>query len=218
MMQPPAADPASPRVAFAHYRQNGTNEVTTLGPGAEAQTHDADLRFGDLLDVVNPLQHIPGLASIYRGLTGDEISAPARILGAALYTGPVGFVLAAADAVFAEVNGRYLGDALVAAMTPASAPEPAPPAASTLARTMTEPARLEGADALAALARDLRPLERPMSPPVTPAESASRPEPLRSPAFLQNMAKALDKYRALAQVRLTETSGPAAEMPGLSAN
>ena len=56
-----------PRAAFAGYRPNGTNEVTTLGPEAEGRTYDTELNFGDLLDIANPLQHIPGLASVYRG-------------------------------------------------------------------------------------------------------------------------------------------------------
>lgn len=46
------------------------------------------LTFGDLLDVINPLQHIPMVSSIYRAVTGDEISPGARVAGGALYGAP----------------------------------------------------------------------------------------------------------------------------------
>lgn len=58
-------------------------------------------RFADLLDVVNPLQHLPVIGTLYRGLTGDEIGLGARMLGGALYGGPLGMagsvMMAAAD-------------------------------------------------------------------------------------------------------------------------
>ena len=47
--------------------------------------------FKDLLDIVNPLQHLPVVGSIYRYLTGDEPAAGTRIIGDALYGGPIGF-------------------------------------------------------------------------------------------------------------------------------
>ncbi len=76
---------------------------------------DRDFAFGDLLDVINPLQHIPVVGSLYRNLTGDEISGPAKIMGGLLFGGPVGLV-AALDATIAEQDvGRDLGEAAFAA-------------------------------------------------------------------------------------------------------
>src|SRR3546814_6236130 len=46
-----------------------------------------DLTFGDFLDIINPLQHIPLVSTLYRAITGDEISPHARILGATLFGG-----------------------------------------------------------------------------------------------------------------------------------
>jgi hypothetical protein len=69
--------------------------------------------FSDLLDIVNPLQHLPVIGTIYRAVTGDEISLGARIVGGALYGGPVGVMgeaaLAAADqAVGGDAGGKFL--------------------------------------------------------------------------------------------------------------
>ncbi|MEP4884867.1 MAG: hypothetical protein ABJ215_00715, partial [Alphaproteobacteria bacterium] len=48
--------------------------------GAENQG-DGEGFFSTLLDIVNPLQHIPLVSSLYREITGDEISPSARIVG-----------------------------------------------------------------------------------------------------------------------------------------
>jgi hypothetical protein len=46
--------------------------------------------FRDLIDIVNPLQHIPIIGSIYRWATGDRPGEAAQIAGDALYGGPIG--------------------------------------------------------------------------------------------------------------------------------
>jgi hypothetical protein len=73
--------------------------------------------FGDFLDVVNPLQHIPVVSAIYRQLTGDQIGTGEKIAGDALYGGLWGFVSSLADAAFKEVTGNYFGDTVLAMVT-----------------------------------------------------------------------------------------------------
>ena len=51
---------------------------------------DHPLTFGDVLDLVNPLQHLPGISTVYRRLTGDVISPAMRLAGGALFGGPLG--------------------------------------------------------------------------------------------------------------------------------
>lgn len=76
-----------------------------------------ELSFGDFLDIINPLQHIPIVSTIYRAITGDEIAGPARILGGFLFGGPVGLVAGIVNAVTAEANdGRDLGETALAAL------------------------------------------------------------------------------------------------------
>lgn len=75
------------------------------GEGARFRPFGEDgLTFGDLIDVVNPLQHIPLLSNIYRKLTGDSIDPAIRIAGGALFGGPVGAVLSAATVVIAQAR------------------------------------------------------------------------------------------------------------------
>jgi Flp pilus assembly protein TadD len=70
----------------------------------------------DLVDVVNPLQHIPVVASIYRNVTDDEIKPAARIAGGTLFGGILGFAAALADSVVEEINGEDIAGTAIAAV------------------------------------------------------------------------------------------------------
>ena len=52
----------------------------------------ASFEFGDFLDIVNPLQHIPIVATIYRNLTDDRIGMAPRVIGGALWGRLTGLV------------------------------------------------------------------------------------------------------------------------------
>ncbi|MHA1538270.1 MAG: hypothetical protein ACTSUD_11995, partial [Alphaproteobacteria bacterium] len=71
--------------------------------GAEVALWDnGGFGFSDVLDVINPLQHLPIISTIYRAETGDKIGAVPRILGSMLYGG--GLVGAAIGAATAVIN------------------------------------------------------------------------------------------------------------------
>lgn len=72
--------------------------------------------FDDLIDVVNPLQHIPIVSSIYRWITGDEMSPAATVAGGALFGGPIGLAGAMASVAIEEVTGDDLGGHAMAMM------------------------------------------------------------------------------------------------------
>ncbi|WP_434624486.1 hypothetical protein [Azospirillum sp. B2RO_4] len=61
--------------------------------------------FDDLLDVVNPLQQLPVVSSVYREATGENISIPARLAGGFLFGGLPGLIGSAAMVAFEEVTG-----------------------------------------------------------------------------------------------------------------
>lgn len=92
----------------------GRDRFREQGAKAEHETAAMELEFADLLDVINPLQHIPVVSSLYRELTGDEIKAPARVLGGFLFGGPVGLVGSVANAAIEEASGRDLGETVMA--------------------------------------------------------------------------------------------------------
>lgn len=83
---------------------------------AEGRVDANQVSFADLIDTVNPLQHIPVVSTLYRDLTGDTISSQARIAGGALYGGPIGFVASMIDSVVNTVTGDDLGGHLLATL------------------------------------------------------------------------------------------------------
>lgn len=89
----------------------GFNDPTlAVGSGADTAKialggENGDGFFATLLDVINPLQHIPLVSSLYRDITGDEISPAARIIGGGLFGGPIGLASASANAVFEQASG-----------------------------------------------------------------------------------------------------------------
>jgi hypothetical protein len=72
------------------------------------QNKKAGMSFSDVLDIVNPLQHIPGVSTVYRMITGDEISMGARMVGGALYGGPLGIMGAGVVAAVEEATGKKI--------------------------------------------------------------------------------------------------------------
>ena len=83
---------------------------------SEGDTENHDFSFGDLVDIVNPLQHIPGVANVYRAITGDTISAPARFMGSMLFMGPVGLAMTAADTLAMNADGELASEQLIASI------------------------------------------------------------------------------------------------------
>lgn len=55
--------------------------------------------FLDFLDIINPLQHIPVVSTIYQHVTGDTIKPAAEIFGGALFGGPVGAMAGAVTTI-----------------------------------------------------------------------------------------------------------------------
>lgn len=252
---PPAAGPASAApVAFELFdedhrpgRPRHPSEFAPAPPAAESERaserpvdldrwrppgrDDApEIEFGwaDLLDLINPLQHIPVVSTLYRALTGDEIAAPARVAGGALFGGPIGFVAGIVQAAAAEAIGRDPGQAALAALfgedeVPATAvaasdPAPAPGPESDPDQVVT------GQAALAALANDLRTAGGAAPGSVQAGAAAVAPVSAEAPgerdagtptapdarllgaaapdyAFTERMLLGLEKYRAMTRER-----------------
>lgn len=88
------------------------------GTDAEKQFFGEDgLQVADVLDVINPLQHIPFVSTLYREMTGDTISAAAKIAGGTLLGGPIGLVAAVFDTIFEAETGHGVVGSVVASLT-----------------------------------------------------------------------------------------------------
>jgi hypothetical protein len=70
--------------------------------------------FHHLLDVINPLQHLPVISTIYRAITGEHIGTIEKIAGDTLYGGLWGAVASVADAAFEAITGKSVEDTALA--------------------------------------------------------------------------------------------------------
>jgi hypothetical protein len=165
----------------------------------------AGFGFADLLDIVNPLQHLPVIGTLYRGLTGDGIGLGARLAGGTLYGGPLGMLgavmMAAADQavggepgaqVIAFVRGMF-GDepdsaaVQVAAVAPAAGPAAAP--ADGAAADLTDADFAADTAAPARTGAETAPAAAPVpAPPAAAAAAADLARP-RPAAFVAPAAR-----------------------------
>jgi hypothetical protein len=60
-------------------------QATPLVPIPSSPSGSSGPSFQDVLDTINPLQHIPVLSGIYRSTTGQNISTGAKFVGDTLY-------------------------------------------------------------------------------------------------------------------------------------
>jgi len=63
-----------------------------------------------VFDMLNPLEHIPVISTIYAKITGHKISPMARIAGDTLYGGPIGAALGVANVVTEKKTGKDIGE------------------------------------------------------------------------------------------------------------
>lgn len=98
-------------------RQRAVHAAPGSGGGIDFHLFGEDgLTFGDFIDVINPLQHIPIVGTIYRWLTGDDISPAASLAGGFLFGGPIGLAASAVNVVVDEVTGDDIGGNVMTAM------------------------------------------------------------------------------------------------------
>lgn len=87
----------------------GTRGLASFAPAAPdpapADGAKPEVSFWDLVDVINPLQHIPVVSTIYRQITGDEIGAGAKLAGSFLFGGVLGLGSAVANLAVEAVTG-----------------------------------------------------------------------------------------------------------------
>ncbi len=129
--------------------------VPASGP-VQAAPAKHPFSFGDFLDIVNPLQHLPVVGTLYRAITHDTIDTPEKLVGDALYGGPLGLLSSLADTGFQAATGRSFGETVLSwftgghettavgtevakADTPAATSTPAPaPAEQALTQSLAQ--------------------------------------------------------------------------------
>ncbi|HEY8190177.1 MAG TPA: hypothetical protein VIF12_05790 [Micavibrio sp.] len=103
---------------------------------------DEPFGFGDLVDIVNPLQHLPVIGTLYRNLTGDQIRPSSAVLGGAVFGGIAGAAGSLVNVIIAEETGKDITEHVLALAMPE---KPDPDAPLQKLAESDEPPQLPGA-------------------------------------------------------------------------
>ncbi len=187
-------------------------------PGEDTAAGESGLGFGDLLDAINPLQHLPIVGTLYRALTGDTISETARMAGGALYGGPAGLVGALANLMVEKETGRDIGGTALAWVTDEPAAGDAGTAVAGADPTLPEtaalpinaaPVTIAAAMASPAAAQTLA--QQPAPAPVPASASAALQPDSESPATTVFAGRSADRLDAfIRQANAVRRANPAA--------
>lgn len=96
---------------------NGSTRGNEIGGKALAYNsttgtyrNSEEFGFADLLDMINPLQHIPIVGNIYRSITGDEIKPASKIIGGGIFGGAIGAASGLVNVIVQEETGKDLAE------------------------------------------------------------------------------------------------------------
>ncbi len=116
----PEARTAGPIPSFGRMIQQNDILPETNAPLKTAQLAPAetpaiesgsdDYQFSDMIDVINPLQHLPVIGTFYRKWTGDTMKPMSSILGGALFGGPIGAIASTANVVTKSQTGKDIAE------------------------------------------------------------------------------------------------------------
>ncbi|NCO03773.1 MAG: hypothetical protein GW903_06245 [Alphaproteobacteria bacterium] len=79
--------------------------VKSLASAHHSKNPDS-YKFDDVIDVINPLHHIPVLGMVYRELSGDTIKPASQIIGGGLFGGPIGAISGTINAIAQIQTGK----------------------------------------------------------------------------------------------------------------
>lgn len=100
-------------VAISNSYAPADNAKPDIAYEASAESDDG-FSFLDVVDIINPLQHLPVIGTLYRKFTGDAIGPIASVIGGAIFGGPVGAASSLANVAVKESTGRDVGENILA--------------------------------------------------------------------------------------------------------
>lgn len=101
---------SSPEALKADFsKQAKESGKAALSPGEEDS-----FSFTDVLNIINPLHHLPVISTLYQHMTGDRATGVPNAIGDLLYGGllggPIGVATSAANLALEGATGKDLGD------------------------------------------------------------------------------------------------------------
>ena len=168
---------SSPDIQSADQTSASPHHLKAFADGDDSPS------FMDVLDTINPLQHIPIINTLYRELTGDVPGAVARLAGGALYGGPLGLALETVDSIIDDQTGKDVGGHAIA-MLMDDDDDVQDPSATKVADAPKTPDAPAAAPAPAVAAAEPIPVLISPIPPVAAASAAPQPAAAAAPSAL----------------------------------
>ncbi|HEY4077712.1 MAG TPA: hypothetical protein VGM26_12360 [Rhizomicrobium sp.] len=126
----------------------------TATASASKASNDGEGFFGHILDIINPLQHLPVVGTVYRAITGDHIGNFEKIAGDTLYGGLWGAVTSVADVAFEGLTGKSVEDTMLAWLKSDDAPNTMVASANIAVPTIASDPRMMPSAEMPALPAD----------------------------------------------------------------
>ena len=93
-------------------------DTSGVGPCSLAEANrSADIGWRDVVDALNPLEHLPFVSTLFDEMTGHKPSSGSQLAGGTLLGGPIGFVASLVNVVFQGETGQGVGGTMVAALS-----------------------------------------------------------------------------------------------------
>lgn len=89
---------------------DGAHDPSRPDLAYETMPEEDGFSFGDVIDMINPLQHLPVIGMLYRKFTGDTIKPFASIIGGTIFGGPVGAVSSTVNAIVKDRTGKDVAE------------------------------------------------------------------------------------------------------------
>ena len=113
------ATSANKTTSVSANRSLEKNDMNQNSPDGTLSLFGEDgFTFADMLDIINPLQHLPVIAPIYRELTGDNLDPGARLAGDTLFGGPIGLATGLLNTAVEAHSGTDIGGNILSFFTP----------------------------------------------------------------------------------------------------
>jgi hypothetical protein len=96
-----------------HYAPQGSSPLAddAAAPDiAYEDEKDDGFSFGDVIDIINPLQHLPVIGTLYRKITGDTMGSFSGVVGSTIFGGPLGAIGSGINLALKESTGKDLAE------------------------------------------------------------------------------------------------------------
>jgi len=84
----------------------GQSFAENLAASSGKDSKDSSFGIADVVDMINPLQHIPLVSNLYQSVTGDTMGGLAQIVGGAIFGGPIGALASAGMVAYQSAKAQ----------------------------------------------------------------------------------------------------------------